>query len=232
MHVGELHDQADKFLKVHEEDLGLFSTRSSREIVLGLDTSLTSFGVAALSTNGFAYAWTLRPADLKKITTVERLNLLVFGLRRILTRISGWDNFIIGLALLEGYGFAAQRAHSLGEIGGATKLLLYDLGIEMVEPVSPNTLKQFVTGVGKGDKDEIRLAAYKRWGVEFKYNDAVDAYCLSRAALGIYTGQVETAKDRDVLAKHVERPGGWQLKPQRSLKQISTPRKRIVRRMT
>ena len=46
--------------------------------------------------------------------------------------------------------------------------------------VAPQALKKFVTGKGNVKKDQMKLAVFKRWGVEFPTTDETDAYALAQ----------------------------------------------------
>ena len=82
-----------------------------------------------------------------------------------------------GVAYVEGYGFAAQQAHTLGEVGGALQLILYQLGWRVVL-VPPTVLKKFITGKGNTEKDGMRMKAAVRFGYESIDNNDCDAFCL------------------------------------------------------
>jgi hypothetical protein len=92
--------------------------------------------------------------------------------------------------VMEAYGFASQKGHTIGEGGGAVKLaLLSALGANnkaaYPSTVAPNTLKKFVTGSGgKGsEKSDMKLATFKKWGAEFKDDNECDAFCLAQMGL-------------------------------------------------
>lgn len=92
----------------------------------------------------------------------------------------------VDLVAIEGYAFGAQASReALGELGGVLKCGLYRAGIPTIV-VPPTVAKKFVTGRGNAKKDEMRLAVYKKWGVDeqgLRTADEVDAYVLARIAL-------------------------------------------------
>lgn len=92
-------------------------------------------------------------------------------------------NPIPGLVVVEGYGFASQSLGTLVEVGTHLKRVVYRADIPMLI-VSPNALKKFVTGKGAGDKNVMMLEAYKRFGIDTKDDNQVDAACL--AYMGAY----------------------------------------------
>lgn len=100
------------------------------------------------------------------------------------------------VVVIEGYGFGnVNSLATLVEYGTVVRLTLLDAGIPFIE-IPPTTLKAFVCK-GGAKKDEVRLAAYKKWGVEHPSNDAIDSYVaaqLARAVLGFTPRTVEQTK--------------------------------------
>jgi Holliday junction resolvasome RuvABC endonuclease subunit len=91
------------------------------------------------------------------------------------------ERFKPQLILIEGYAFKSERSTSQAEFGGCLRWELTTLGADILE-VAPVNLKQFATGVGKGDKTRLIAAVAHRWGVEFATDDEYDAYALARMA--------------------------------------------------
>ena len=175
---------------------------------LGIDPSLTSTGIVALGAGGEVLrAEALCPP--KGCTGVERLDVLYRQLEGVVDRLLGQDRRTPAqlVAAVEGYGYSAngQRLAELGEWGGMVKLALWRRGIRFAV-VAPARLKKFVAGKGTAQKDEMRLATYKRWAFEHPVVDVVDAYGLARVALAL-AGHREglTAAQAEVVAA-LERP--------------------------
>ncbi|MGW1180106.1 crossover junction endodeoxyribonuclease RuvC [Streptomyces drozdowiczii] len=84
----------------------------------------------------------------------------------------------------EGYAYGSKfRREELGELGGMMKLALVQVyPPHLLHAVAPTTVKKFVTGSGRADKDKMILAVYKRWQHESSSHDAADAYTLARIA--------------------------------------------------
>lgn len=133
--------------------------------ILGLDLSLTGMGWSVLTDGRDIDCGTLK----SKQTGMERLD-------EILSFIAAKASAMRGrkLAVIEGYGFATQKAHSQGELGGVVRLHLWRSGIEYLL-VPPSTLKKFVTGQGNGDKGNVMVGLYKSWGIDAGENNAADA---------------------------------------------------------
>jgi crossover junction endodeoxyribonuclease RuvC len=70
---------------------------------------------------------------------------------------------------------------------------LYELFIPFII-VAPTSLKKFVTGSGRGDKNIMLLEAYKKWGVDCKNDDENDAHALARVAQALYDSEQVTPK--------------------------------------
>jgi crossover junction endodeoxyribonuclease RuvC len=82
--------------------------------------------------------------------------------------------------VIEGYSFASKFNNAAQvELGTAARLACVSLGIRMIE-VPPPSLKKFITGIGKGDKNQILLHVYKKWGFEASNDNVADAYGLAR----------------------------------------------------
>lgn len=163
-------------------------------MIIGLDLSLTSTGVAVVHVDGGLYS---AAAIKSKLADTPRLLDIRNNLYSILNKLPKKPT----LAVLEGYAFGSQARHeAAGELGGIIKVALFLEGIPIVI-VPPMTLKKFVMGKGNAQKDEMRLAAFKKWGVEFKTNDEVDAFAL--AQLGAILVRHKQGEDvRSSLAKY------------------------------
>lgn len=114
-----------------------------------------------------------------------------------------WDYDIRGVAI-EGYAPGAKfNRELLGELGGVTRLAVHDALHEICPPpliVPPTSLKKFATGKGNVPKDNVMLAVFKKWGVEFKSNDLADAYTVARVAYAADNG-AELEYEKQVLAQ-------------------------------
>lgn len=99
---------------------------------------------------------------------------------------------------MEGYAVgSAYGREALGELGGALKLVSRRLGWN-IAVCAPMTLKKFVTGKGKGDKNVMMLETFDRWGFKPVTDDDSDAYGLMRLGL------VYLLRDQLDLPKYVE----------------------------
>lgn len=175
---------------------------------VGIDQSYSGFGITFLYADG-NYETHVKKFDPEKSAGVARLELIGSWLGGEIREHE--SDGIIEHVCMEGYAagskFGREKA---GELGAVVKLELY-MSASRIFPtiVSPGGLKKFILGKGVGGKNEILLGCYKRWAVDFKNDNAADAYGLARLAEAIHTGKTEFAYEREVIAKltpFTERP--------------------------
>ena len=147
--------------------------------IIGLDLSISSTGLFVFSSpwKRESYEKYLIKTDTKN-TMIERLDVASDA---ILSHI-----YKHSLVFLEGYSYGSFNTEVLAQLGGIIKVGVYrETGVAPII-VSPNTLKKFILGSGKGQgKEDIKLGAYKKWGIEFKTSDEIDAYALGRLGLQV-----------------------------------------------
>ncbi len=135
--------------------------------IVGIDASLTGTGVV-----GLGYG----PKPVSRHIASGQFGVLrLIEIRDVVKRLIRDADLVV----LEGYSFGSQgRAiFQTGELGGVLRVLIHEAGKRLME-VAPTQVKKFVTGSGGAKKETIILAVYKRWGMEFKYNDEADALTL------------------------------------------------------
>ena len=109
------------------------------------------------------------------------------------------------VAILENYAFSSPfQREALAELGGVFKLACANNNV-IVVMIPPTSLKKFVTGGGKAKKDEMRLYAYKKWGIEFETNDEVDAYALRKLGEKIVSKEPVTQYESEVIARVLQK---------------------------
>ncbi|WNI17585.1 crossover junction endodeoxyribonuclease RuvC [Actinacidiphila sp. ITFR-21] len=102
----------------------------------------------------------------------------------------------------EGYAYGSKfRREELGELGGVMRLALVQVfPPHLLHAVAPTTVKKYVTGSGRADKDKMMLAVYMRWQHESSSHDAADAYSLARIAADLETEKpLELKFQQDVI---------------------------------
>ena len=147
--------------------------------VVGLDLSITSTGIARYDfESGGSVVTFVVGTDAKFGPIWERL---YFSLNGILALVSKDD-----LVLVEGYAFGSKyNMAALAELGGLVKFSIWRKTGRWPVIVTPHQLKKFAIGVGKGGKEDMKLAAYKHYRKEFATNDECDAFFLARIGIVI-----------------------------------------------
>lgn len=146
--------------------------------VMGIDPSLTSTGLAVLHGD---------EAETRAVSSkrkgIERIEDLMDWL------MEAAEESHPSLVAIEGYAFGARgrAVFDLAEFGGVLRYRLWRSGWPYID-VPPSMVKKFATSRGNAKKDEIMLAVYKRWGMEFHTSDEADAYVLARIALALTEG--------------------------------------------
>lgn len=93
------------------------------------------------------------------------------------------------LIAVEGYSFGSKNAREqMGELGGIIRVALYEAGWPYVL-VPPTLLKQFCTGKGNAQKNEMMRAVFKRWQYEAVDDNDADAKALAELGRAWNTGQ-------------------------------------------
>ena len=155
-------------------DLGLpASACSSLSVmnIMGLDLSLTSTGC---SVNSEVAVFTT------KLRGAERLSFLSKAIVDLAVAKS------IDIVIIEGYSFASRngQAHSIGELGGAVRMRLWETGIPFID-VPPTCRAKFATGRGNASKNEVVSAISARTGIIWSgpgADDMCDAWILEQMA--------------------------------------------------
>lgn len=140
--------------------------------IMGLDLSLTSTGVCVA---GKPFAINSKNKGTKRLVEISE---------RILTTAVLENPHAI---MLEGYSFGSKfsRAHSIGELGGAVKAILYKSGYVVVD-IPPTCRAKFATGKGNASKTEVMLSILEFTKIEFlgsAADDLCDAWVLEQMGL-------------------------------------------------
>lgn len=143
--------------------------------ILGLDLSLTAPGVACI-------APPLQPIGRlvhvpSRLGGVERLAHIATA---VMNAVEECEPEHIAI---EGYSFAsrvASHAHAIGELGGVVRYRLHQAGCTYVE-IPPGKWRKQLFGRGNLPKDQVRVEALKRYGIEFDSLDVLEAWCVATA---------------------------------------------------
>lgn len=106
------------------------------------------------------------------------------------------------LAVVEDLPTHAMGAGKTGMVQGAIRVALLDLAVDYVL-VPPSVLKKYATGSGQATKADLRMALFKRTGLDEKDDNKVDAIWLRMLGLDLLGEPVVElpASHRGVLAK-------------------------------
>ena len=144
---------------------------------MGLDLSLTSTGTSIDGVTSII---------LTSTKGAERLFIISNKLQEIVKENQ------VDVVIIEGYSFASRnsQAHSIGELGGVVRLMLWQNKIPYIE-VPPTSRAKFATGRGNASKHEVISAVSAKTGRTFRGsggNDECDAWVLeemAKAKLGV-----------------------------------------------
>jgi len=182
----------------------------SEKVVVGLDASLTNYGIAAYGLESGKYTAMLFKPKYKGARRLFELWEMVSTLANFFE-----TNFFVEEWVLEGYSFASKsRQHAIGEGGAATKLALVmryggDEKVAFPTIVSPNAVKKFATGKGSGEKSLIVKRVWQKWGVDIDNEHMADAYVLARIGEALQSGTTEHAYEHEVVTA-LERSTEWE----------------------
>lgn len=154
-----------------------------RYAVMGVDASLTHTGVAIACVDDDTHTERI---CVPKTRAVERLIEIEHWMNELMLEIASTMCFDIKYIVMEGYAYAAYgQAFSIGELGGVLKRFFYRAEIP-IYIVQPQTLKKWITGIGKGDKNMMLLKAYRKYNIEFANDHVCDAYGLAMVGKALY----------------------------------------------
>lgn len=166
-------------------------------VTIGLDASLTGYGVIALWPSG--YSETLIRTDAKQ-NYAQRLTFI----REALSGVFSTYQDRIGLICMERPAYAASGAFTGGLVHAATAFALVDvfgLDDKHIAPVlvAGNTLKKFVTGKGVAQKGLMVKYVFQKWGYDTNDDNLADAYGLARLAAAILSGPCEHKYEQECV---------------------------------
>ncbi len=207
---------------VTKTDTGLFATRQ-QQVAVGIDPSLTGFGLAAVDVDDHRRFTTWRFATTSALPkkhngtdVIRLLDIEQFVTTRLenCRRVSSKGPVHVAI---EGYSFGSQfNRERSAELGWAVRRSIATvfgsrspLGYPTI--ATPGQVKKYATGAGKGvDKNQVLKEVYKRWGADFSSDDEADAYVLALMAAALESrpqGLLGFQTDvLDNLNPHTDRP--------------------------
>ena len=154
---------------------------------VGLDLSFNGTGLTVLSDSSEILSQKLIASSPKE--SIEQR--IIYVSNEIFCEVKKLETFII---CVEGLSLAShgQATLDLAGLHFYVRILIYlDYPEEGVYVIPPNTLKKFVTGTGRCQKNLMLLKTYKKFGVEFSDDNLCDSYCLARYGIDKYTKNKE-----------------------------------------
>lgn len=91
----------------------------------------------------------------------------------------------VDLVVMEGGVFLSQAAFRLGMVHRAARVVVREAGLPYAL-VPPSSLKKYASGKGNASKADMRLALFKRAGLDERDDNRVDAWWLRAMALDAY----------------------------------------------
>jgi Holliday junction resolvasome RuvABC endonuclease subunit len=137
--------------------------------LMGLDLSLTSTGYSINQETGIISI---------KEKGAERLSIIS---NKIIDLVI--DNSV-DVVIIESYSFASRnsQAHSIGELGGAVRMRLWECGMPFID-VPPTCRAKFATGKGNAGKSEVISAISAKTNIVWSgpgADDRCDAWVLEQ----------------------------------------------------
>lgn len=168
--------------------------------VIGIDASLTSTGLCLL----YEDIKNMKLLSVKggKLRGAERLNYFQEQLLSLLLEYKP------KYALIENYAYASGavgRVFDIGELGGVVRLTLFQQKIPY-DVVAPPSVKKYISGSGRCEKDVIIKEVYKNYGLDTNDNNLADAVVIAKIAESIWRirngGEVKLKKyEKEVVDK-------------------------------
>lgn len=171
---------------------------------MGIDASLTGTGIVVLDSR----------LKEKEVVYNGQYETELKGVERLVS-ISNHVKFLLDfhspeIICIEDYAFSkSNQAHQMGELGGVLRLMLHKLAYKW-QVIGTGQVKRFASGTGNAKKEQMILIVYKRWGLEFKTNDEVDAFVMAKigqALMGCYPGELTKFQDEVIEAIRGGRAG-------------------------
>lgn len=150
---------------------------------IGIDSSYTGCGVVVIDDKGkiikeklistFKEKDNVRDIEKRIVDITNEISAILLPIKDLVKSV-----YIENIS----YSSKGQRICEMAALNYYIRIFLYLNGFIFLT-IPPTTLKKFVTGTGKCQKDLMLLKCYKKFNVEFSDNNLCDAYCLSRFAL-------------------------------------------------
>ncbi len=176
------------------------STPSNIKNCVGLDLSLTATGITILSGGKKIYSGVIKskPTGKKPTDELLRLKSIVQSIGDILAN----NGVEPDLVAIENLAFGVRNATALTQLAGLN-YFVRDMCRYRGWPfilVAPMTLKKFITGSGKSDKNVMLLETFKRYGESFLNDNESDSYGLAQIGRLFCDDAQTTVSSKNLIA--------------------------------
>jgi crossover junction endodeoxyribonuclease RuvC len=155
-------------------------------VILGVDSSLTGTGLARLNTAHPAQPWAVHrlKTNAPTVASHDATHRRIIGIAKGITHFANGDPDLVVMEA-PAYSSITGRVHERAGLWWLTyDHMREEFGTDVpVLVVEPNVRIKYATGNGRSGKDEVMIAAVKRYpAAEITNNDEADAVIL--AAMG------------------------------------------------
>jgi crossover junction endodeoxyribonuclease RuvC len=150
---------------------------NNKMIIIGLDISLTGTGVVVLENENVKHELLIKskpPIEKNNVTEIERLTLIRDKMISVIKENPP------DLVVIEGMAFMAKGTSltQLSYLNYAIRAYLWENHIRFLL-VAPPSLKKFITGHGKAEKEEIMEIIFTKYHIAATDNNIADAFSLA-----------------------------------------------------
>ena len=174
---------------------------------IGLDLSLTATGITILSKKKRIYSGVIKskPDGKRPIDEFVRLQGIVKSIRHTIATYLEKDGKSPHLVVIENMAFGVRNATALTQLAGLNYLVREMCFQEKWRfiLVAPMTLRKFITGSGKSDKNVMLLEIFKHYGESFFNDNEADSFGLAQIGLLFSPGaslSVSSKRIMDMIA--------------------------------
>lgn len=176
--------------------------KETPKVSLGLDLSLTHTGYCVIEEGGKVLASGViksKPNGDRPLDELWRLKDIVREVQKLFCD----GTYDVDIVVIENLAFQAKGT-SLTILAGLSYLirdLAYTEHGKKFVLCAPMSLKKFIAGTGKAEKDHMMMAIYKDYGFESLDNNEADAYGLAAVGLSILEKPIkkETVPQKEVI---------------------------------
>lgn len=165
--------------------------------ILGLDLSLTGTGVVLLEDDRIKLELLIKSKPTEQKRPVDEIERLVLIKRKIISII---EEHKPDLVVIENLAFLAKGTSltQLSYLNYVIRAYLWENKIKFFL-VAPPSLKKFITGHGKAQKEEVMESIFKTYHVAETDSNIADAFVLSLIGRTFLNQSATEVHQKDVL---------------------------------